>query len=46
MSRENNIIDRYPLTKEFLTEEEQLNICDDHMQYAILEKLLTRIAAS
>jgi hypothetical protein len=45
MSQTENIIDAYPKAKDFLTEEEQLNITDNHMLYSVIEKLLTRIEA-
>jgi len=40
-----DILSQYPKAEAFLSEEEALNISDNHALYAILERLLTRLEA-
>ena len=38
-----DILDNYPRTKAFLSEEEADNVSDNHMLYAVIDRLLERI---
>ena len=41
----NDILDLYPRTKKFLSQEEADNVSDNHALYAIIDRLLERIEA-
>lgn len=40
-----DILEQYPRTKRFLSQEEADNVADNHSLYAIIDRLLERIEA-